>query len=75
MALPINQTLYVLISLGAMALTVNAQELATSRSPAKIRKPQMSDTIKANLYADNWLYCISMVNSWPSTRSNSFRTT
>ncbi len=21
---------------------------------AKIRKPQMSDTIKANMYADNW---------------------
>jgi hypothetical protein len=23
-------------------------------TPAKLRKPQMSDTIKANVYADNW---------------------
>lgn len=27
---------------------------AQGTAPAKVRKPQMSDTIKANIYADNW---------------------
>lgn len=42
-----------LVSGLALAVAVFAQLPAPATS-GKIRKPQMSDTIKANMYADNW---------------------
>jgi hypothetical protein len=34
--------------------SLQAQEGAKQSSATKLRKPQMTDTIKANVYADNW---------------------
>lgn len=48
-------TLLTLVSAGALAAW--AQKPADRPSPGvpgKLKKPQMSDTIKANVYADNW---------------------
>ena len=39
----------------ALAQTATAQEQRRSTGATeKLRKPQISDTIKANIYADNW---------------------
>lgn len=45
----------VIITVGVLANAQDARDRQASRSTAQtIRKPEMSDTIKANIYADNW---------------------
>jgi len=49
----VKKIIWLLLPLMTFAVWSFAQD--RNASPAgKIRKPQMSDTIKANLYADNW---------------------
>ena len=45
--------LAILISTLAISACVPAQD-GSGKSTAKIRKPSMTDTVKANMYADNW---------------------
>lgn len=51
-----RQSLFTCVALG-VAFTLGAAIFAQLPAPGpgpKLRKPQMSDTIKANMYADNW---------------------
>ncbi len=43
-----------LVSILVFGCDGSVQEVAESRQAGTIRKPQMSDTIRANVYADNW---------------------
>jgi hypothetical protein len=39
---------------GAAWLSYGQAPATPAKPPAKLRKPQMSDTVRANVYADNW---------------------
>jgi hypothetical protein len=46
--------LMALSTIGIWAWAQRPEEKPAGKSGGRIRKPQMSDTIKANVYADNW---------------------